>query len=189
MKQSPVQRGPKVVESKQNINTLLKEKEWRYLIEKESKDNISYSILYNSLRLGLDKQGLGHLRPQIWGFLINIDKMAQQYVAWRDLAGREVHRAGRVAPAVRRDRDAEEADRGGPAADVGAAALRDRARQPRLPARRPAALAAVGRPGRADGRDAKHLDGRGQRAAGSRLRAGHEPHRGSPHVSPPRLLL
>lgn len=84
LKQSPVQRGPKVIESKSNSNTLLKEKEWKHIIEKENKSNISHSILYNSLRLGLDKQGLTNMRPQIWGFLIDISKMSQQYVSEDD---------------------------------------------------------------------------------------------------------
>lgn len=80
LKQSSVQRGPKVIESKSNSNTLLKEKEWKYLIAKEHKSNVSYSTLYNSLRFGLEKQGLATLRPRIWGFIIDIGKMSQQYV-------------------------------------------------------------------------------------------------------------
>lgn len=76
LKTRVVDHGPRVVESSLNSTTTLQEKDWRTIIKKESREDISHSILYNSLRRGVPQE----LRPQIWAFLINIEKMQAQYV-------------------------------------------------------------------------------------------------------------
>lgn len=76
LKAKVVDHGPKVVESNLNSATTLQEKDWRMIIIRESRDNVSHSILYNSLRRGIPHE----LRPQIWAFLIDVEKMQAQYV-------------------------------------------------------------------------------------------------------------
>lgn len=103
-----VERGPRVIESAAaNQATTLKYDHWRQILGSEEKGNVSHSIIYNSLRQGLDKQLLpkekpqktdgmlqpslpngpreevatfANLRPRIWAFLIGVDKLKQQYV-------------------------------------------------------------------------------------------------------------
>ena len=81
MRNCQVERGPRIVESQiKNANTMIKDDQWTSILEQEKKENISYSILYNSLRTGVPRQ----LRPRIWAFLINADKMSELYVCCRE---------------------------------------------------------------------------------------------------------
>ena len=76
LKNNQVERGPKVVESR-NINQMkLMADEWNSILKQEKKENISHSILYTSLRLGVPL----NLRPKIWAFLINAEEMRKTYV-------------------------------------------------------------------------------------------------------------
>jgi hypothetical protein len=70
------QRTAKILESPLNKNISLSEEEWNKIVKNESRENLSHSILLNSLRMGIPKK----LRPKIWAFLINQEKYLIDFV-------------------------------------------------------------------------------------------------------------
>ena len=77
LKNTQIERGPKIIESKpKNDCTSLDYEQWMKVLKEEHKHHLSYSILYNSLRVGVPTD----LRPRIWAFLINAEKLAENYV-------------------------------------------------------------------------------------------------------------
>lgn len=139
-----VERGPKVIESAvANQGTTLKYDQWKQILALEEKNNVSHSILYNSLRQGLEKQLLPkeksqqqdlqlpmsmptgpreevptfvNLRPRIWAFIVGADKLREKYVGpgLRPTDSREVHRTRQLEVPKHGDGEAAEADRGRP---------------------------------------------------------------------------
>jgi len=61
-------QAPDIVESDLSRKTRITEDEWIDVLNYEKKENLSHSILLNSLRTGIPLE----LRPRIWGFLADI---------------------------------------------------------------------------------------------------------------------
>jgi hypothetical protein len=70
------QRTAKILESPLNKNISLSEEEWIKIVKNESRENLSHSILLNSLRMGIPKK----IRPRIWAFIINAEKYKVEFV-------------------------------------------------------------------------------------------------------------
>lgn len=68
--------SPKVVESRLGASIEFSSQEWKNILKYERKENLSYSILLNTLRKGIKPS----LRPRIWAFLAELEDTKQQHV-------------------------------------------------------------------------------------------------------------
>lgn len=69
-------RGPIVVENNLNRFTTYTFNDWKEIIKYEKRENLSNSILVNSLRQGIPFE----LRPRIWAFLTDLFTLIEEKV-------------------------------------------------------------------------------------------------------------
>lgn len=69
--------GPKIIESKLSRMTVFSFNDWKEILKYEKRENVSHSILLNSLRKGIPNE----LRPRIWAFLCDLRDIIDDYVS------------------------------------------------------------------------------------------------------------
>lgn len=69
-----IEKGPIVVENNLNRFTTYSFSDWKEILKYEKKENLSNSILINSLRQGIPFE----LRPRIWAFLSDLGEIVER---------------------------------------------------------------------------------------------------------------